>query len=265
MNSEIEHSGFRERLGSLIGEENPFVWAKRKGISSATFNRMWNEGQIPKVETLAKVVEGTAASLDWLLLGRGTQKLPAVVRPQRASTTKIDENAFGLALREVPRVEPAVSPAGVAAFTLADDPGRIYVRLPVYAPRVSAGPGLAVQGDAPLAAVMLFDAEWLWNTLHRPPSQLIVMQAHGDSMSPRIQHNDVLIIDTAIDRIKDHGVYCFSYEGDLMVKRLQRSLSTGKLRIVSDNENYPPEELPREEAERIVVIGLVVWHGGIAR
>jgi phage repressor protein C with HTH and peptisase S24 domain len=265
MNSESGYSQFRERLGALIGGEDPFVWAKRRGIPPATFNRMWNEGTMPKAETLAKVVEGTAVSLDWLLLGRGAQTLPAIGRPQRASTTKVDENAFGLALREVPCVEPAVSPAGVAAFTLADDPGRIYVRLPLYAPRVSAGPGLAVQADAPLAALMLFDAEWLWNTLHRPPSQLIVMQAHGDSMSPRIQHNDILIIDTSVDRIKDHGVYCFSYEGDLMVKRLQRSLGTGKLRIVSDNENYPPEELPREEAERIVVIGLVVWHGGIAR
>jgi len=265
MNSEIGYSEFRQRLGQLVGTEDPFVWAKRKGISPATFNRMWNEGAVPKADTLAKVVEGTSASLDWLLLGRGPQILPAIGRSKAVSTTRIDENTLGLGLREVPCIEPAESAAGVAAFALADDPSRIYVRLPRYVPRVSAGPGLAVQTEAPLAANVLFDAEWLWNTLRRPPSKLIVMQAHGDSMSPRIQHGDVLIIDTAVDRIKDHGVYCFSYEGDLMVKRLQRSLSNGKLRIVSDNENYPPEELPREDAERIVVVGLVVWHGGVAR
>jgi len=270
MNSENGYGDFRQRLGRMIGSEDPFAWARRKGIPPATFNRMWNDGAIPKTDTLVKVIEGTAVSLDWLVLGRGAETSTPSAPPPGPASIKLPENAYGLSLEEVPVFQPVLSPAGVAAFTLADDPGRIYVRLPLYASRASAGAGRAVaqmidQTDAPIAANLLFDAEWLWRTLRRPPSQLLVMQAHGDSMSPRIQHGDVLIVDKSVDRIRDHGIYCFSYEGDMMVKRLQRSISTGKVKIVSDNENYPPEELPREEAERIVVIGLVVWHGGIAR
>lgn len=266
MNSENGNDGLRQRLAKLVGKEDPFAWAKRKGIPAATFDRMWNQGSVPKVETLAKAIAGETVTLDWLLLGRKPGATPArpIAVADAVASTELRDNAYGLALDEVPRITPAMSPAGVAAFTLSDDPETVYVRLPLYAPRASAGPGLAVQTDA-LAAHLLFSAEWLWNTLRRPPSQLICMQAQGDSMSPRIQNGDVLIVDTGVDRIKDHGIYCFSYEGDLMVKRLQKSVSSGRLRILSDNENYAPEELPKADAERITVVGLVVWHGGLAR
>ncbi len=62
---------FRERLAKLIGEEKPFVWAKRAGIPSATFTRIWKDGAVPKAEHLLRIADFAGVSVDWLL-GRET-------------------------------------------------------------------------------------------------------------------------------------------------------------------------------------------------
>lgn len=72
MNSETEfNSSFRSRLGELVGEQKPFEWAKKVGIPSATWNRAWNEGAIPKAQHLTRIAEHAGVTLDWLISGRG--------------------------------------------------------------------------------------------------------------------------------------------------------------------------------------------------
>nr|WP_321460445.1 S24 family peptidase [uncultured Cohaesibacter sp.] len=71
MNSEIENS-FKSRLVELVERSNmePFAWAKAAGIPGATFNRIWNEGTIPKSEHLIRISEFADVSIDWLLKGK---------------------------------------------------------------------------------------------------------------------------------------------------------------------------------------------------
>lgn len=66
-NEKFDQTKFRERLALVIGPEKPFAWAKRLGISSATFSRIWNNGATPKVETLLRISRTTGVSLDWLM------------------------------------------------------------------------------------------------------------------------------------------------------------------------------------------------------
>lgn len=68
MNSEIA-KGLRERIAKVIGADEPFAWARRAGISSATFDRIWNGGQVPKAVTLLKIAKAGGVSVDWLLTG----------------------------------------------------------------------------------------------------------------------------------------------------------------------------------------------------
>lgn len=70
MNSENGES-FHRRLAELIGGEKPFEWAKRCGIPSGTFSRIWTEKTIPKSEHIIRISEFTGATIDWLLLGLG--------------------------------------------------------------------------------------------------------------------------------------------------------------------------------------------------
>jgi len=70
MNSITKNEAFHQRLALLIGTEEPFRWAKRMGIPSATFARIWNNYDIPKHEHLCRIAQRCAVSLDWLLMGK---------------------------------------------------------------------------------------------------------------------------------------------------------------------------------------------------
>ncbi|MCT4654397.1 MAG: hypothetical protein N4A65_01170 [Cohaesibacter sp.] len=73
MNSEIRND-FHGRLAEMIenSKMEPFAWAKAVGIPGATFNRIWNEGSIPKSEHLIRISEHEEVSIDWMLKGKET-------------------------------------------------------------------------------------------------------------------------------------------------------------------------------------------------
>lgn len=71
MNSENGDNTFHQRLAELIGGEEPYAWARRMGIPSGTFARIYPDGTIPKAEHLTRIADGAGVTLDWLLLGRG--------------------------------------------------------------------------------------------------------------------------------------------------------------------------------------------------
>ncbi|MGD9638157.1 MAG: S24 family peptidase [Alphaproteobacteria bacterium] len=74
MISEIRNKEFRNRLAQIINGESPFVWAKKVGIPSGTFARIWNEGTVPKYEHLCKISDCCNINLNWLLKGEGLMK-----------------------------------------------------------------------------------------------------------------------------------------------------------------------------------------------
>lgn len=61
--------GFRDRVALLVGEDEPFTWAKKIGIPSSTFDRIWNSGSTPKARHLIRIADACAVSIDWLLTG----------------------------------------------------------------------------------------------------------------------------------------------------------------------------------------------------
>lgn len=86
MNSEKDQNGFIYRLKILIGDEKPYPWAAKVGITQATFNRMWKDGVAPKSDTLLLISEKTGCSIDWLLTGEGEMRLgSATTQPVAAA------------------------------------------------------------------------------------------------------------------------------------------------------------------------------------
>lgn len=89
------------------------------------------------------------------------------------------------------------------------------------------------------------------------PEKVFCCTLTGDSMEPRIAENAAIAIDTGIETIKDGKVYAFQHDDLFRVKYLYR-LPGGKVRIHSENPNYPDETVSGEE---IRVIGRVFWWG----
>ena len=141
-----------------------------------------------------------------------------------------------------------------------DLPEDKYVFIPRSYARLSAGTGELVFTEEQ-GPELAFTTRWIKERgLYR--SGLILVDAKGDSMQPRIHDGDILLVNTRIDpNFEDGKIYAIRYGDELRVKRLYRRL--GGWLIRSDNhELYPDEVIPPESLEHIQVLGRVVWVAG---
>lgn len=101
----------------------------------------------------------------------------------------------------------------------------------------------------PDRALALFD--------HRQAAQLQVMSYSGDSMSGTINTGDVIVVDIATTAFETDGIYLFSYNNILQIKRLQ--LVSEGLRVRSDNDFYADWTIDEEQKASLTILGRVVY------
>lgn len=95
-----------------------------------------------------------------------------------------------------------------------------------------------------------------------------VMGGDGESMSPTIEHNSLLLANltiTTYEQIVTGNVYAFVANNELRIKRLFKIVKDGGLRISSDNPNkekFPDEFLTKEELDNIKIVGHIPWRAG---
>ena len=101
-------------------------------------------------------------------------------------------------------------------------------------------------------------AAWVRERLNADPSNLILFQARGDSMTPGIRDGDLMLVDSREAFFRHDGIYVLTMGDELAVKRLQRK-SNGRVAIRSDNPAY--EQITVAE-DALRVVGDVIWLGG---
>jgi phage repressor protein C with HTH and peptisase S24 domain len=80
----------------------------------------------------------------------------------------------------------------------------------------------------------------------------------GQSMSPTIKHRDPLLVDVSIREFAGDGIYMFSWDGHLYIKRLQW-MGDDKIKMISDNTRHSPETIRADETH-IQARVLLVWN-----
>ena len=68
----------------------------------------------------------------------------------------------------------------------------------------------------------------------------------GDSMEPTLNSNNIIFVDKTKNDISKDGVYAFTTNHGLFVKRIQKRVD-GLLDIISDNKDYPLQVLNKNE------------------
>jgi len=127
------------------------------------------------------------------------------------------------------------------------------VSVPVFDFRASAGSGEVAESEEPVARIA-FDRDLL--IAHGiSPKAPGLMVASGYSMKPTIDDGDPIVVDRT-DREPRDKIYVFRRGGMLLIKELRRR-SDGTLALISHNPSYQPEELPRDEADELEIIGRV--------
>ena len=136
-----------------------------------------------------------------------------------------------------------------------------YIFLPRHQVQASAGAGAIVHSER-IVDYLALKEDWVRTVIRRNPNDLRLIEAQGDSMEPTISHGDLLLVDMSVGTVRDGAIYVLSYDGTLLVKRINRRI-TGEIVVKSDNPAYDPDVLPSNGATNLQVIGQVVWHGGL--
>ena len=103
--------------------------------------------------------------------------------------------------------------------------------------------------------VMVLEA-WARQQFGGNLKKLRIINTKGDSMQGTINHGDVVFVDSSVERFDGDGIYVLAMPAGLRIKRLQ-GLSTGGLRIISDNKAYETETVSGAELGSIRICGRV--------
>lgn len=221
-------SSIADRLRELVGDQSVNGLAKQWGLSG-TGLRAYIEGSIPSADKAARIAEKAGVSLVWLVTGVGPKE-----RNQEVSHPEI---------------------SGVhGTFHIGDD----FAMVPRLVVQASAGPGSLVEHEDAIDMIA-FQASWLRRRGINPQSAR-ALTVRGDSMEPTIRSGDVLLVDTSRDHIEDNGIYVVVAGGLVLVKRVHPRLD-GSIRLISDNQSYPPEDVRPGTDIDFHVAGRVMWFG----
>lgn len=136
-----------------------------------------------------------------------------------------------------------------------------YINIPEYKIEASAGHGSLVEDETPSQYIAIKKSNLAASGVNT--SNLIIIYARGDSMEPTIFSGDPLFVDrTATSVAPDGGIYVFNYGTDVFVKRLQMTFS-GDVLVISDNDKYPNQTIPKSELNQMRIAGRVAVYGRI--
>lgn len=219
-----------ERLLEACGFKSDSELSRFLGLSSQAVSKARNSGRIPP-SWVPQVAIQQNVSTDWLFFGHGAKR-----------TKEIEENK-----QQTPIVSVSEAACDVD-----------IIMIPMADARLSAGSG-SLEVDATSERKYGFRSDFL----HRKgsPNDMVLMRVSGDSMSPEIEDNDVVLLDQSKKDITPGRLYAVGFEDAIYLKRIDKL--PGKIVLKSTNKDYPPVELNiNGDCEDLFrVIGRVLWCG----
>lgn len=215
--------------------------SRRSGVADSTI-RNWlvipadKKPSMPSAENAADIAQALDISLQWLIAGRGEMRPAEVVAIFK---------------------DQAASP-GFSGVSTGSGEWENFAMVPRLVVQASAGPGALVEHEDAVDMIA-FQESWLRKRGINPQAAR-ALTVRGDSMEPTIRSGDVLLVDTSKDRVEDNGIYVVVSAGYVLVKRVHPRRD-GSLMLISDNQAYPPEDVPAVEANDFHVAGRVMWFG----
>lgn len=131
-----------------------------------------------------------------------------------------------------------------------------YVLIPEYRVSCSAGNGCTLYFEELTDAVKVpYKRSW-FQQRQINPEDCKRFAVHGTSMEPVIWDGDIILVDTAPQRIIAGKIYAFMMGEEMRVKRLYPLLN-GSLKVQSINPEVPEETLTQDDLPTFALIGRV--------
>ncbi|MDO5648712.1 S24 family peptidase [Paracoccus sp. (in: a-proteobacteria)] len=214
-----------DRIRTLMNQsscDSERDFAQTIGVPYSTLKGVL-DGSRPSVDKVVRIADAMRISIEWLATGR-----------------------------------EATPPAQSHTPPLAAPPARDLIDVPRFDVSLSAGYGSFVDRAERLDSIP-FPTDFFTRRLGRKPDGMIIVDAQGDSMLPTVADRDLVMIDTADQRMTG-AVWAFTYEDGVFVKRI--NVLPDALEVRSDNaKDYPSFIIDGPRLERMHLIGRVVWVG----
>lgn len=198
--------------------------AEKLGMTGPTLNNYELGRRKPSPELLTKLVKDFNINLNWLFTGSG----PVFLDELSTEQTDTDE----------------------------------IVKLPFYKNSfVSAGYGLTnYENDA----VEISFSKEILKFLFRVNIErgLHLVPVYGNSMHPTIPEGSIaIVLNYQVEMyLKEGSIYIVKYDGEEFIKRVFKDPISGRLKLISDNPDYPPIEVSGEDSERFKILGRVIGY-----
>lgn len=215
-----------DRLKSLLIEKNisQADLARDVGVAQPTIFKIVN-GDTRNPKNIVEIANALGVDPHWLKTGEGSREITTAVSP---ITSLISNNEDEEHTYQIDRLDVQAA-AAINGITNQDYPDIIQS---IY---------FSKQGLIEIVGKKSVDNVYL-------------ITVPTDSMAPTINKGDLVFVDTKIDYYDTEGIYIFSLNGDLYIKRLMR-LPTNVYKAISDNKLYPEFDISDELFNTAKIVG----------
>lgn len=241
--------------------------------------RQWFAGDTGNIknENLVAIAEGYDTTVDWLLSGKGEPPSRKVVNtPKAGNKSSVDlvkqmlaKHGRGLSEEARARIAEVVEEVALESkstnvvnvdFTRAGQVGD-EVWIAHYDVRAAMGGGQIPHEFPEMLQDIRVSPKHLreMGVTFKEHFHLKMITGWGQSMAPTIKDRDPLLVDITIREFTGDGIYLFSHDNMLYVKRLQKK-GKDRFKMISDNKHHDIEEI-RVDDTHILARVLYVWNG----
>ena len=215
----------RQRLMLAAGVTKESALAAQLDISSQAVYNAFKKEQIP-ASWIFQVSSTFGVSSDWIFYGTGSMMRDCIGQDEQRNQGDLSGE---------------------------------LIMIPMVEARLSAGGGSFETNDCVEERSYSFRRDFL--TRKGNPKNMVLMRVSGDSMTPEIMDNDVVLIDQSKTDIIQGKMFAVGFEDCIYLKRID--LLPRKVILKSTNNAYPPIELGLQEdmTSLFRVIGKVLWCG----
>ena len=241
--------------------------------------RQWFAGDTGNIknENLVAIAEGYDTTVDWLLSGKGEPPSRKAADAPKAGnyssadlvTQMLAKHGRGLSEEARARIAEVVKEVALESkstnvvkvdFTRAGQVGD-EVWIAHYDVRAAMGGGQIPHEYPEMLQDIRVSPKHLreMGVTFKEHFHLKMITGWGQSMAPTIKDRDPLLVDITIREFTGDGIYLFSHDEMLYVKRLQKK-GKDRFKMISDNKHHDIEEI-RVDDTHILARVLYVWNG----
>lgn len=244
--------------------------------------RQWFAGDTENIknENLVALADGYDTTVDWLLSGNGEpprRKQTPPLKPEGKETRSsadlvqqmlarhgknLTEDARRMIANAVEETAAELKSGNVITVDFSR-PGQVgdEVWIAHYDVRAAMGGGQIPHEYPEMLQDIRVSPKHLreMGVTFKEHFHLKMITGWGQSMAPTIKDRDPLLVDITIREFTGDGIYLFSHDEMLYVKRLQKK-GKERFKMISDNKHHDPEDI-RVDDTHILARVLYVWNG----